>query len=71
MMPEPVAQALKRTLRGTNQHRTYPGAETASEDDLPYLEQFVIVKDSWAEKASEVDSSSKTLKANAADVPAD
>eukprot|EP00959_Pyramimonas_sp_CCMP1952_P151978 3179773-Pyramimonas_sp.AAC.1 len=52
-MPEPVAHALKKTLRGTDQHRAYPGAENASAEDLPCLEQFVIMKDSWAEKASQ------------------
>eukprot|EP00959_Pyramimonas_sp_CCMP1952_P051841 1083694-Pyramimonas_sp.AAC.1 len=49
-MPRQVAEALKRTLRGTDQHRTYPGAENANEEDLPYLEQFALVKDTWQSK---------------------
>eukprot|EP00959_Pyramimonas_sp_CCMP1952_P233878 4887367-Pyramimonas_sp.AAC.1 len=49
-MPPEVAAALKRALRGTDQHRTYPGAEQASPEDLAYLEQFAIVTDTWSQR---------------------
>ncbi|CAK0838453.1 unnamed protein product [Prorocentrum cordatum] len=39
-MPTQVAEALKRSVRGNSQHRTCPGAENATEEDLSFLGQF-------------------------------
>ena len=41
--PKMVAEALKRSLRNTPAHRTYPGAEDATEEDKAQLEQFDLL----------------------------